>query len=186
MNRIGLALLAWLLLGLEIGLRGSLRLWSPEVSPNFVFILVVFIAMCGPPRAAAWWGIGGGLLVDLTTPIALKTAGPAGIVLGPHAIAYLLGVQLVLAMRGVMIRRNPLTLGFLSLCAGVVAHVVLVAVFWVRAKFDPIDFHATSQLLSRLGVAAYTGLIAVGLAFVLLPLAEFVGLPSQTRGRFGR
>ncbi|CAG1005390.1 hypothetical protein PHYC_03226 [Phycisphaerales bacterium] len=186
MNRIGLALLAWLFLGLETGLRGTLRLWSPEVSPGFVFVLIVFIAMCGPGRAVAWWALAGGLLIDLTTPLALKTAGPAAVIVGPHAIAYLVGAQLVLAMRGVMIRRNPLTLGFLSLGAGLVAHAVLVAIFWIRARFDPIEFHATSELVDRLAGAAYTGVVAIALAFVLLPMAEFIGLPSQTRGRFGR
>lgn len=186
MSKVGLWIFAWALLGLELGLRGTLRLWSSEVSPGLVLVLMVFIAMCAAPSTAAWWALGLGTLVDLTTPMALKTSGPPGVIVGPHAIAFLLGAHLVLALRGVMIRRNPLTLGFLSLSASVVTNVAVVAVLWVRTLFDPVIFEARGELVSRLGASLYTGLAGVALAFVLLPLAEFVGLPSQTRRQFGR
>ncbi len=180
MNRLTVALGAWVLLGLEVGLRVT------GLAPGLVFVFATFIAMCAAPRAAFWAALSLGLLMDLTSPIALASPGPPGVVVGPHAIAYLLGAHLVIAMRGVMIRRNPLTLGFLSLCAGLVAQVTLVGILWVRTMFDPVAFAPGTELLARAGWALITGGAAVLLAFVLIPLAEVFGLPSQTQRRFGR
>lgn len=185
MKKIGLAVAAWVLLGLETGLRGTLQLWAPAVAPGLVFILVAFIAMCAAPRFAAWWAISLGLVIDLTTPTPLTTLGPPAVVIGPHALAYLLAAHLILSMRGVMIRRNPLTLGFLALTGGLVAHAALLGINWVRAFLDPTAFNASDQLAQRGAAALYTAVIAIALAFILLPAAEFLGLPSQTRGRFG-
>lgn len=186
MSRVAFAILAWVFLGLELGLKPALRLGNTEIAPSFVFVLLTFLAMCAAPRASLWSAVVLGLLMDLTSPLATTTGEPPGYVLGPHVIAYALASQLVLAMRGVMIRRNPLTLGFLALTGGVVAQVVLVAIFWLRSVFDPIAWGATGELVTRLGSAGYTGLFGVAFAFGLLPMAEWIGLPTQTQRRFGR
>ncbi|MDX2130895.1 MAG: hypothetical protein SFY69_02435 [Planctomycetota bacterium] len=180
MNRLTVAIASWVLLGLEIGLRVT------GVGPGLVFILAMFIAMCAHPRHASWAALLLGLLIDLTSPLALTSPGPPAILVGPHAVAYLLGAHLVLALRGVMIRRNPLTLGFLSLGAGLVAQTALLAFYWFRALIDPVAFTPSGEMLARLGWALVTGAAAVPLAFVLIPLAEIMGLPSQTQRRFGR
>ncbi|GJQ29865.1 MAG: hypothetical protein HBSAPP03_17490 [Phycisphaerae bacterium] len=185
MRKLGLGVAAWLLLGLETGLRGTLQLWSPLTAPSLVLILAAFIAMCAPSRLAAWWAVGLGILIDLTTPLPMTSASTPAVILGPHALAYLLASHLILSMRGVMIRRNPLTLGFLTLTGGLVAQATLLAMLWVRSWFDGIAFNAMAQLGERAAGAAYSAVVAVALAFVLLPAAEFLGLPSQTRARFG-
>lgn len=184
MKRIALFVLAWLLLGLEIGLRSTLQLWSPIVSPSLVFILAAFVAMTAPPRTAAWWAIGLGLAVDVVSPTPLPPPGLPAVVLGPHALAFLVASHLIVSMRGVMIRRNPLTLGFLTLAGGLVAQALLLSVAFVRSYLDGAAFHAAEELGARGAGAAYTAVVGVALAFVLIPAAELLGLPSQTRPRF--
>ncbi len=186
MSKVAFALLAWLFLGLETGLKPALRLGNSEIAPSFVFILLVYLAMCATPRAASWSAVVLGLLMDLTNLIGVTSGGPPGTVLGPHVLAYIVAAQLVLAMRGIMIRRNPLTLGFLAFTGGLVAQTVLVTVFWIRSLFDPVVLDSSADLLSRLASAGYTGLFGVALAFGLLPFSEWFGLPSQTQRRFGR
>jgi len=187
MNRIGLALAAWVFLGLDLGLsKPVLEIGSTQIAPSFLFVLVAFVAMCAPGSVPTWTALAIGLLVDLLTEVTLTTPDARAIILGPHAIAFVLGAHLIVALRGVMIRRNPLTLGFLALCGSVVAQIVLVAILWVRTLFDPIALSPTHELVVGLGSSVYSGAVAVPLALVLLPAAPFLGLPSQQPRRFSR
>jgi hypothetical protein len=185
-RRAGIVIMAWVLLALETALRPTLALWSPAAVPSLVFIFATFIAMCAQARFASWWAIALGLAADLTSPLPVSHAGPPLVVVGPHALAYLAAAHLVLSLRGVVIRRNPLTLGFLTLSAGLVAQSLLITMFWVRHFYDPIIFAATDELFARLAGVAYSALLAVPFALVLIPLAESLGLPNPARGRFGR
>lgn len=180
------AITAWVFLGLEVGLRDLLRLGHTGIAPSFVMVFVAFIAMSAPARSALWAGLVLGVLSDITTRVALTTPGGSGIVLGPHAVAYLAAVQLVVAVRGVMMRRNPLTLGFLALVAALIAAVVLVAVMSLRRLFDPLLWDATGELGARAGSAVYTGVVGTLLAFALFPMAGFLGMPSVQGRRFSR
>jgi rod shape-determining protein MreD len=187
MNRVGVILLAWVCLALDVGLaKPVFELGTMQVSPSFVFILVVYVAMCAPPRAAAWTALLLGLLVDLTSEWTLTTPGGRVFVPGPHALAYLLGAQAVFPLRAMVIRRNPLTLGFLTVCAGVVAQAALAGTLLIRRLYDPLSLDATHALLSGLGSSLYSAVLAVPLALVLLPMAPLLGLPSQQHRRFGR
>ncbi|MCE7973238.1 MAG: hypothetical protein DYG92_02770 [Leptolyngbya sp. PLA1] len=187
MSRIGLVLAAWVFLGLDLGLsKPLLELGASGVAPSFLFILTAFVAMCGTGRAPFWTAIALGLLADIMADVGLTSPEGRAIIVGPHALGFLVGTQLVIALRGVMIRRNPLTLGFLACTGAAVAQVVLVAILWVRMLFDPIATSPTHELLVGLGGALYTGVLAVPLALILLPAATFLGLPSQQPRRFSR
>ncbi len=187
MNPASVALAGWVCLGLELGLKDALALGPSRIAPSFVFCLVTFLAMFAPRSKSVWTAVALGLAMDLTFRIPLRDgAAGAAVYFGPHALAYTLAVQLVLALRGVVIKRNPLTLGFLAMLGMVVAQVTLVAIYSIRLWIgDPIALAPSAELLARLGSAVYTGVIGAMLALVLIPMAPFFGLPAQSQRRFG-
>lgn len=179
MNWILLAILAWLALGLETGLRKVLALGPGNISPSFVIPLVVVVALNAPPRAAAWAALLAGLVLDLLWRIPLQGGGTATIA-GPYAIGCLLAAQLVLSMRGMVIPKNPLTVGVLSLLAAAITQIVVVGFMTARASYgDPIEWAATSELLTRLLGALYTGVVGLALGVVMLPISNAIAPRSH-------
>jgi len=182
-NWLTFAIAAWFALGLELGLRPALRLGPEALAPSFMLPLAVFVCLWAPHRVALWACLACGLLVDLTWrhPI---TGGGAATILGPYALGYLLGGQLVLALRGVLIRGNPLTMAVMSMLAAAVAHVVVVAAMTVRTLYgDPIGFAPAPELLVRLGASAYTGVAGLALSLLLIPLTPVFGFQQQATHR---
>lgn len=187
MNPSAIALAAWIFLGLELGLKDALALGPSHIAPSFMFCLVTYLAMLAPQPKPIWSAIALGLAMDLTFKIPLREgAAGSATYFGPHALAYALAVQLILTVRGLMIKRNPLTMGFLAMLGSIVAQVTLVGIFSFRIWIgDPLAWTPTSELLARLGSSVYTGLLGVLLALVLIPMAPFFGVPTQTQRRFG-
>lgn len=177
------ALGAWIMLGFEQGLRGSLQLGSTTISPSFLAVYAVFIACSAPPRAAQWGCLIIGTLVDLSSPIPRVDGGPDFVVLGPNALGALLMCQFVLALRGLMFRRNPLTLAFLSCVGFALWQVVVTAMFTVRhLAGDPTAWTPSAELGSRLGSGLYTGVIALPVSLVLIvlmPMFAFQYIPYR-------
>jgi hypothetical protein len=166
---------AWIMLGLEQGLRGALQIPQTSVAPSFLGVYAVFIACSAPPRAAQWGCLVLGLLMDLTSPFP-PTEAELFTVAGPNALGALLMCQLVLAVRGLMFRRNPLTLAFLSCVGFATWQAVVTAIFTVRSfAFDGFQWSPASQLGARLGSSLYTGVIAVPVALVLILLMPLFG-----------
>lgn len=187
MNPLAIALAAWVFFGLELGLRDALRLGPTLIAPSFVFVLCALIAISAPPIAVLWACLILGLVTDLTNMVELAAGAPAATVIGPYALGYLLAGQLMLSLRALLMRANPPTLAFLSMVGYAVAQIVVVAIFTLRAWIgDPIEWHATTQLLQRLGAAAYTGVLGLVLSLVLVPLGPLLGLHSPQQRRFGR
>jgi hypothetical protein len=186
MNWVVFGLLAWVFLGLEKGLRDALTLGTTGVAPSFVFILLALVAMLAPRGAVFWAAIALGLGMDLIFEIPRQNSGAGVYIPGPHALAYAVACQLILALRPLMIRRNPLTMGFLALAGSLVAGITLVALLTIRAKLGaPIVWDGKHQLLAALGSAVYTGVLGTGLALLLFPMTGLLGLPSMTQRRFG-
>jgi hypothetical protein len=98
--------------------------------------------------------------------------------IGPGAIGMVLGAQFVLLVRGMVIRRNPLTLVVLSVSAGIIAAICTVAIITVRQWIwaDPIEWAPRHELVQRLFSALVTGGSALAMSFVLLPLTPLLGL----------
>lgn len=171
------ALLSWVLFGLELGFRDALRLGPTPIAPSFVVPFVVFIALSSPPNTLRIAALTLGLVTDLTFPVELRDGGPTATVVGPYALGYLLASQLVLTLRSMMIRRNPLTIAFLSVLAAVIAQIVVVALFTTRSIFgDPITWNATHELLTRLASSLTCSVSGLVLSFGLLPLAPMLGI----------
>ena len=143
------AVALWLLVGLEVGLRGVLRIGDTGVAPSFVLPLVVFVGLFARPRVSTTAALIAGLLIDLTSPVTLPGGGTA-IIPGPNALGMVLASQLVLGVRGLVFLNSPVTLIVLTPLAGMVWQIVVTAAFGARELYDPIGFHAGSQLTQRL------------------------------------
>lgn len=176
MNRLAFALLAWLLLGLELGLKGALEVGSTGIAPSFVVPLGIFIALGATPVRSVWFCIVLGLLLDLAASVAVRAGGSATLI-GPWALGMALAAHLVLALRAMMIRTHPLTLAFLSLVGMAVAQIVIVAILTAHnLVYGDLVWHAGGELGRRLGSAVYTGILAFFMALVLVPAAPMLGL----------
>lgn len=182
MNKLGVGLLLWLAVGLELGVKPGLALGNSTIAPSIVFATLTMIAMFAPPAQARWAALLTGLALDATSVLAARQGTVAGFdvdlrTLGPNAIALLVGVHLIVAIRHMTMRRNPLTMGFLAMLGSASAQIVLVAIISLRAAmFDPLAWSLGHELWTRLAGAAYTGVLGWALAFVLLPLAPALGL----------
>jgi len=185
-NWVAFAIVAWIALGLETGLRDALRLGSTSVAPSFVVPVAVYIALSTPPRTALWANIVLGLLLDLTWLLP-RADGPQAHVIGPYALGMVTATQLVLAMRGLVIRKNILTHAVLSALAAAAMHSVVVAILTLRTIIgDAIQIDPTQQLFVRLLSSAATAATGLVLGFALLRLDPLMGLQLDRRGRVTR
>jgi hypothetical protein len=183
MNRLAFAVLAWLLLGLDMGLKSALELGSTGIAPRFLVPLGIFIAMAAPPARALWSCVALGVLMDLGTSIPARAGG--AVLIGPWGLGMALAAQLVLAIRAMMMRRNPMTLALLSFAGMAVAQIAVVAMLTGRnLVYGDLAWNAGAELGRRLGSAAYTGVLAMAMAAVLIPMAPLLGL-QLGHSRFG-
>lgn len=184
MNPITFALATLVFFALELGLKDVLQLGPRPIAPSFVLPLAIFVAMWAQPLPALWAALILGVLVDLTWTIP-RTDGGVATILGPHAMGYLLMGWLVLNIRGMVIKRNPLTLGFLTLLGGCVAQIVVVAMLTIRSLYgDPIPWDATAELVNRALSAAYSAVTAIPLSLPLFALAGLFGFHHAQPRRF--
>jgi cell shape-determining protein MreD len=189
MRWIPFLLLAWVFLGLEIGLRSAMPFGEGGVAPSFALILTVYVAMGATQAHALWAAILLGACVDLASRRVLTGAGgPTDLtILGPSVLGFALSAQFTLTMRGVVFRKNPIALAFLAALGSVVCAVLVVALLSVRSLYDPIEFRPGLALWQGLLSAGYTGLVALPLGMVLLMLNPILGFyAGPTRRGIGR
>ena len=189
MRWIPFLILAWVFIGLEIGLRLAMPFGEQAIAPSFVLILAVYVAMGAPRVHALWAAVLLGACVDLASRRVL--VGPGGAtdltVLGPNVLGYVLSAQFTLTMRGVVFRKHPISLAFLAVLSGAVCAVLVVALLSLRSLYDPTDFRPGSALWHGLLSAGYTGLVALPVGAVLLMLNPILGFYSgPTRRGIGR
>lgn len=177
MNWVVIAIMGWVALGLDTGLAGALELGHSGISPSFVVVLAVYVGLAAPPIQAVWTCLLLGLVVDLISPMSLHTpAGARATIVGPYALGFVLMGQFLLAMRSMLMRQNPLTMALMAFAGFMIVHVFVSAAYTLRGFYDPIMWDLSAQLIRRLAVAAYTGVIAFPLALVLVPLAPMLGM----------
>lgn len=177
MNWIVIAIMGWVAMGLDTGLAGALELGNSGISPSFVIVLAVFVGLAAPPIQAVWTCLLLGLFVDLISPMSLHMpAGASVTIVGPYAIGFVLMGQFLLAMRSMLMRQNPLTMALMAFGGFLIVHVFVSAAYTLRGFYDPIAWDLSAELIRRLAVAVYTGVIAFPLALVLVPLAPLLGM----------
>jgi hypothetical protein len=178
---------AWLLLGLDQGFTGALELGQTGVRPILVFSLVVLVSLWAPPMTALSAALVLGLFKDLLSPISTMDGRSTAIAAGPYALGFLLAAQFILAMRGLMNKRNPLTFAGLAMAGCLIAQAVVVAILSTRSIYDPLlAWKSSEELVTRVWVSVYTGVAGLALAMALIPLAPAFGFQTGTHRRFAR
>lgn len=186
MNIIAVFVAGYACFALELGLRKALAIGSAGIAPSFVFILCVLVALSAPSSVAMWTCLILGLITDLTWPHEIAGGVSTATIAGPYAVGYLVACQFVLSIRGNMFKRNPLTLGVLCGFGMAIAQIVVVALYTFRSGYTEIPWDPTSQLLARLGVALYTGVVGLVVGFFAGPLTAALGVHQAPQRRFTR
>lgn len=184
MSWVAFGLLAWLALGLELGLRDALQLGQSGVAPSFVMTLVAFIAAVGTRSAALWSALALGLALDLTNARPAPGGVDSVVMVGPWTLGCLVGCYAAVTMRALTARRSAPAIAFLAVIACAMAGVVATALIVVRSWYDPlVGSSPIAELAQRLGCALFTGVLALVLAPALLFVAPLCGFPHSSQGR---
>ncbi|HMN40877.1 MAG TPA: hypothetical protein PKE29_08525 [Phycisphaerales bacterium] len=178
-------ILGYLLLALQPTVGEALRLGHSGPAPSIIMPLAVFIALFANQRAATWAAILIGMSIDLST----LRGTDALVVVGPYALGYAAAAYFVHTSRPMVMRRNPLTLGVLSIGGELVCSVVVTFIFAARraiwwGSWADLPRHALmSELWDRILGSLYTGLPALALALILFPLMPWFGFQDGTGRR---
>lgn len=186
MNWFVLLFVAWIGFGLETALLPIFDAGDSGVHPSVVLPLLVFVALYAPRKHALWCAIVLGVSMDLLTPIKHYNGGPVTLI-GPYALGYLLAAQFIFSVRGMVVRRNPLTIAVLSIFASLIAQILVVSIITVRALAgDNIAWKAGDALMDYMLSSLYTGAGAVFLSFIFFALTPAFGFHTAIATRFAR
>lgn len=184
MRWLAFALAAWALLGVDMGLKDALQLGSGPVAPSLVLPLVVFVALHAPALTAAAAGLIIGLALDLTHAHQIMGAPETVVIVGPYALGCAAGAYGVVALRSIVMRHNPLTFAFLTIALSLLMHVVVSGLLEARSLYDVTTFNAGPELVARLWISLYTGVVAIPLGWMLnksAPVFRFAPMGSVRR-----
>ena len=186
MNWFVLLFVAWIGFGLETALLPVFDAGASGIHPSVVLPLLVFVALYAPRKHALWCAVVLGIFMDLLTPINHDNGGPVTLI-GPYALGYLLAAQFIFSVRSMVVRRNPLTIAFLSILASLIANILVVAIITLRATAgDNIEWHARDALMDHTFSSLYTGAGAVFLSFIFFALTPAFGFHTAIATRFAR
>ena len=160
------------------------------VFPGTCGALVVFVAMFAARPTALWAALLTGLMLDLGAPV-VNSQGQPYYVPGPYALGFVLGAYLVLLLRPIVFRRNPLTVGMLTLPMLLAVSVIYLAIWSVRGFYADTQLpwmteSVTREIARMLGWAGYSAILAVPLGWLLLltwPLWRFDTVPARSGRR---
>ncbi len=147
---------------------------------------MVFVALYAPRKHALWCAIMLGIFMDLLNPIKHDNGGPVTLI-GPNTLGYLLAAQFIFSVRGMVIRRNPLTIAFLSIIASLIAEILVVALITLRyLAGDHIAWDPGDALMDHALSSLYTGVGALFLSFIFFALTPAFGFHTAIPTRFAR
>ena len=183
MNWLVFALVAYLMLALEAGLRTLLGIAGPDGAyPSFILILAVYVGLLAPSQVVPWAMLVLGLLTDLQAgPV------PEAAIIGPAALGYLLGAYVIMQLRLLVFRESVITLAALILATGIFIQLVVVGLYTMRGlpwlTAEPIaGWSAADQLVRRFFILLYSTAVAVPIGALLLRSTPLWGFPSRGRG----
>ena len=185
MNWIVFAIVAWIALGMEVGLTGALQLgggsgslFGGEVVPSFVLVLLVHIALWARLADVLRSAMVLGLALDLIQVVPTGTSEDA-IALGPMTLGCLAAGLLVHRVRSVLFRESPITLAWMTLGASGIVFGVSLLILALRAQYDDIQLGSFwSELGVRAASSLYSAVIALPMGLVLTRLTPWLGIRS--------
>ena len=184
MNWPVLAIFAYAMIGLELGLKPALALESSGIAPSFVFPLIAFVALHGPSMPVLWFALAMGAILDLTDPDVSAGGRFEITILGPMALGCLAAAYTTLTIRGLLVRRNPITLIVLAVLVSLIANLLAVFMLSFRSLYDDaLVWQPTPELIRRVISSLYTAATAAALAFILMPLSGLFGFHQESHGR---
>ncbi|MEE9212155.1 MAG: hypothetical protein V3U29_05830 [Phycisphaeraceae bacterium] len=181
MRWLTFAIFVYVMLAAEIGLRPLVGVpyGASFVGPSLMLILFVHVAMSAPPLAVAWAALVIGLLVDLTHQAPI---------VGPAALAYLLGAYVAMQLRVMVFRDSALSLAAMTFAVGVFVHLAVVFLLVIRGlpflPSDPLpDWDAPGQLVFGFFELLYTTAASIPVGMLLRKLESMWALVPNTIGR---
>lgn len=185
MSRIAALIACWVALGLERGLAGlvQIELGSLTVAPSIVAPVLVFFCIHATQQSALWTCLITGVALDLAWSPSSSTNEP-GVVLGMYAFGFTLSAWFVLLSRGVVIKKNPITLCVLSVAFVMIAQTWISLVMGLRSVYDTVLWDTGLEWTSRMAGAGLTGLVAIAWWLVLTPIMGVFGF-HQPLSRYG-
>ncbi len=166
MRPLPFAILAVVVLVLQVAVAPAIALTSARFQPQFPLILAMFVALYARTDAAllGCWTLG--LLLDLAS------LGPLGV----YAFSFgLVGLGIV-GMRASLFRDHFFSHIFLALVFGLLANLVAVLVVGIRAG----NWSLHLQVVQPLGVAFYTAMVAPYLMLLLNRFRRTLRFPERT------
>jgi rod shape-determining protein MreD len=157
-------ILAYLALGLQVGLRGFIEVRG--ATPNFVLMAVVFLALNGAREPVLIASFLLGLMQDLFTQQPM----------GTWAIAYSLVGASVWSTQEIVYPKHPLTHFSLTLLGGILAGVVLTIHGWLYPLIHGRE--------SGVGAAGVIGLYLASALYSALLAPLFLGVLQRMRKAF--
>ena len=142
------------------------------IFPSVCAALVVFVALFAPRQTALWAALFTGVMLDLGSPVVLGSEDMVHVI-GPHALGLVLGAYLVLLLRSIVVRRNPLTVGMLVVPCLLAASLVSMAIWTIRGFYGELEvpwagLTAAGELGRIIGWAVYSALVAIPIGWLLL------------------
>jgi rod shape-determining protein MreD len=179
------AIFAYVFVVLEVSVRHVIMF--ADISPSFVAMLVVFIALFAPRTTALWAAWMLGLLVDLNTPL-MHGSDQVGRLIGPYALGYPFGCVLILQLRAMLFRRSILTFAVMTTLCVIATSLVVVFIYALHGWYPNEELHwaelrERDELLRLLGVAVYSGVLGLVLGRALIwsmPMWTFRTSPTLT------
>lgn len=179
MNWVLFAITTYLLLAIQGGFAEAWVLG--QATPNLLLVFAVFIGLSARPAVVAWSLLLLGVLLDLQPG---PLAGRA-IVLGPHALGFLVGAYAILQLRNLLFRESVFTMVLMTLAVGSFAALVEVLLYALRGMpmlgNDPTGWRATEQLGYRLFEVLYSAAAAIPLGWLLNRTRRWWGFTARKR-----
>lgn len=179
MNWIVLSITAYVFFSLQAGLT---PVWTVgDATPNLLLILAVFVGVSARKSAVPWAMLIVGVLLD-TLPGPLKDQG---VILGPHAVGYLVGAYAVLQLRNLLFRESTVTIVLMVFAVGGFAALVETLIYALRGlpwlAGQGLGWGTTEQLWRRLQELIYTAALAVPVGLLLQSTRKLWGFTGRSK-----
>ncbi len=152
------------------------------ITPRLVVVVVAFAAMHVDGPIVRWFALLAGFLMDLSEPSLSGPRAPLYLI-GPSTLGMLFGVEAVLSIRGLLVRKNPLSVGAMSILLSLTSGLFWTA-WWALRSWYPDspppwgDGSALREFGTQFLGSISSGICGIPVGFLLLHFSGAWGFPS--------